>query len=42
MVLMVGQSTAICPKPKHLKHFLLEVLGGDLGVIMEGLESLGL
>ena len=42
MVRFVGQSTAMCPKPKHLKHFLLEVLVGDLGVIVEGLESLGL
>jgi len=22
----------MCPKPKHLKHFILEVLVGDLGV----------
>jgi len=37
-----GQLEAICPKPKHLKHFLLEVLVGDLGVVVEGLKSLGL
>jgi len=42
MVRFVGQSTVMCPKPKHLKHFLLEVLVGDLGVIVEGLESLEL
>ena len=27
----------MCPKPKHLKHFVLEVLVGDLGVEVEGL-----
>ena len=42
MVHFVGQWAAMCPKPKHLKHFLLEVLVGDLGVIVEGLESIGL
>jgi len=42
MVRFVGQSAAMCPKPKHLKQFLLEVLVGDLGVIVEGLESLEL
>jgi len=42
MVRFVGQSTAMCPKPKHIKNFLLEVLVGDLGVIVEDLESLGL
>ena len=42
MVRFVGQSTAMCPKPKHLKHFLLEVLVGDLDVGVEGLESLEL
>jgi len=40
--LLEGQLDAICPKPKHLKHFLLEVLVGDLGVKVEGLECLGL
>jgi len=37
-----GQLVVMCPKPKHLKHFLFEVLVGDLGVEVEGLESLGL
>jgi len=41
MVSFVGQSAAMCPKPKNLKHFLLEVLVGDLGMEVEGLESLG-
>ena len=27
----------MCPKPKHLKHFVLEVLVGDLRVEVEGL-----
>jgi len=40
--LLEGQLDAICRKPKHLKHFLLEVLVGDLGVEVEGLECLGL
>ena len=26
MVLLVGQSEAICPLPKHLKHFMFLVL----------------
>ena len=39
MVLFVGQFVAIWPKPKHLKHFLLEVLVGDIGVEGEGFES---
>jgi len=32
----------MCPKLKHLKHFVLEVLVGDLGVEVEGvcLETL--
>jgi len=30
----------MCPKPKHLKHFLLEVLVGDLGVEVEDLKFL--
>jgi len=25
----------MCPKPRHLKHFLFEVLVGDLGVEVE-------
>ena len=33
---------AMWPYPKHLKHFLLEDLIGDLKVEVEGLESLGL
>jgi len=42
MVRFVGQSAAMCLKPKHLKHFLLKVLVGVLGVKVEGLESLSL
>jgi len=42
MFLFEGQLDAMCPKHKHLKHFLLEVLVGDLGVEVEGLECLGL
>jgi len=42
MVRFVGQLVAMCLKPKHLKHFLLEVLVGDLSIRVEGLESLGL
>ena len=30
------------PYPKHLKHFLLDDLIGDLWVEVEGLDSLGL
>jgi len=37
MVLLVGQLAAMCPKPKHLKHFVLEVLVGDL-VLEKGLS----
>ena len=42
IVILVGQLAVVCPKPKHLKHFLLEVLVGDLGVEVEGwsLETL--
>jgi len=29
MFLLEGQLDAICPKPKHLKKILLEVLVGD-------------
>ena len=25
----------MCPKPKHLKHFIFEVLVGDLGDVEE-------
>ena len=42
MVLLVGQLATMCPKPKHLKHFWFEVLVGDLGVEVQGLETLGL
>ena len=28
----------MCLKPKHLKHFVLEVLVGDLGVEVEGMS----
>jgi len=38
MVLFVGQLTTMCPKPKHLKYFVLEVLVGDLGVEVEALS----
>jgi len=31
-VLLVGQLAAMCPKSKHLKHFIFEVLVGDLVV----------
>jgi len=37
MVLLFGQLAAMCPKLKHLKYFVLEVLVGDLGVEVEGL-----
>jgi len=36
IVLLLGQLLAMCPKPMYLKHFLLEVLVGDLGI--EGLS----
>ena len=29
-------------KPRHLKHFVFEILVGDLGVEVEGLETLWL
>jgi len=32
MVLLFGQLADMCPKLKHLKHLVLEVLVGDLGV----------
>ena len=31
MVCLVRQLDAMFPKPKHLKHFVFEVLVGDLG-----------
>jgi len=37
MVLLFGQLVVMCPKPKHLKHFVLEGLMGDLGVEVKGL-----
>jgi len=37
MVLLFGQLTVMCPKPKHLKHFVLQFFVGDLGVEVEGL-----
>jgi len=42
MVLLDGQFATMCPKPRHLKHFVFEVLVGDLGVELEGLETLWL
>jgi len=39
MFLLEGQLVAMCPKPKHLKHFWFEVLVGDLGVEFEGRNS---
>jgi len=32
MVVLSGQFAAMCPKLKHLKHLVREVLVGDLGV----------
>jgi len=37
MVLLLGQLVAMCPKPKYLKHFVLEFLVGDLVVEVEEL-----
>jgi len=42
MVLLDAPFAAMCPKPRHLKHFVFEVLVGDLGVEVEGLETLWL
>jgi len=36
LVLLFGKLEAMCPKPKHLKHFVLEVLVGNLVVEGEG------
>jgi len=36
MVLLFGQLAAMCPKPKHLKHYVLEVLVVDLVLKGEG------
>jgi len=42
MVLLFGQLAAMCPKPKHLKHLVLEILDGDLVLEGEGfLEDCG-
>jgi len=38
IAILFGQLVAMCPKPKHLKYFVLDVLVGDLGVEMEGLS----
>jgi len=38
IVLLVGQLTTMCQKPKHLKHFVLEVLAGDLVLEGEGMS----
>ena len=38
--LFVGQLTASCLKPKHLKHFLLDILVGDSRVECLSLETL--
>ena len=35
MVLLFGKLAAMCPKPKHLKHFIFRVLVGDLVVEVE-------
>jgi len=35
MVHFVGQLAAMCPKPKHLKHLVLEVLVGDFALVGE-------
>jgi len=40
IVLLDGQFAATCPKPKHLKHFVFEVLVVELGLEVEGLETL--
>jgi len=42
IVLLDGQFAAMCPKSKHLKHFVFKVLVCDLGVEVEGLETLWL
>jgi len=35
---LLEQLAKLCPKPRHLKHFLLEVFVGDLGIEVEGLS----
>ena len=42
MVLLVGQFEAMCPYPKHLKHFIELVLvpWEELEVSLEGLNEL--
>jgi len=41
MVLFIGQLATMCPKPKHLKHFFLEVLVGDFVLEGEGFSFCG-
>jgi len=40
IILLLGKLAEMCPKPRHLKHFLLEILVDDLGVEDLSLESL--
>jgi len=40
IILLLGQLASMCLKPKYLKHFLLEVLVGDLEVEVGGLKFL--
>jgi len=42
VVPLSGQLAAMCPKHKHLKHFVFEVLVGDLGVEGFWVETFGL
>ena len=42
MVSLNGHLAAMCPKLKHLKHFVFEVLVGDLGVEGFLVETFGL
>jgi len=42
ILLLDGKFATMCPKPRHLKHFWFELLVGDLGVELEGLETLWL
>ena len=41
VVPLSGQLAAMCPKLKHLKHFVFEVLVGDLGVEGFWVETFG-
>jgi len=38
MVLLLEQFVVMCPKPRHVKHFVLEVLVEDSGVQVEGVS----